>query len=1071
MRSLLLFFRLTQATADLQEAFKRPEAISALCDVIVSSPEVQHRQYAAVLLTKRLGKLRNWQQVPTDHQEIMKQGMLNALVNEKEKPVRNAIAQFVGTLIKHDSHSPAGTYTLQVLKFVFDHCASENVAQREVGTSIFSTLTATAPDQFIPHIDTICEMFTSALLAAEQCENMATPVISNVLLGMCNLVPFILGHNNAEATYQKAIPHIVKALATFAVHDADQFMKSFDVLENLCDYTPTLLNGSLKTLIDFCLGVSNNEQLEDSVRVRAVSYIGWLVRLKKKAIIKQKLVEPIVQVVFKLMATAPEEGDDEDEEEYFAEESSPKTSATQTMNELALHIPPEKLIPPLLALLEPALQANDPLYKKAAYLSIAVIAEGCSEAICNKYLRVLLDCVKNGISDPNPIVRNAAFFSLGQFAEFLQPEISKYANEILPILFEFLQSLCNEIRNGQPEPKSIERMFYALEVFCENLEDEIIPHLPALLERLFETLNPANSVKLRDLALGAVGAVAQAAKSNMLPYFPQLIEGLKAYLVKTDNEDILELRPRAIDTLATLARTIGKENFMPLANDTMNFALTLLSEANNEEPELKTSLYNLLSALSEVVNAEMAPFLPKIVETMLDSVKSSEGLVPQFKGDKNGDGETDEEIDLELSDDEDDEDDENLFYSVDNAYWDEKEEAILALKLLAEYTGPAFAQYLQPCFESIYKQLDHVNIRKSATEALAQFTVSLFNLNNIDGAKNAVSIIVPKFAEELKNDEDIHTAMAVFEAYSVILNTMKSQALFNEDIKNHIFSCIHDVLASKVACQFNDNTGDEENDDSEYLVALRELAGEVLPKLGHSLQPQEFEMYFSRALPLLLEKLEKSRNNEDLNSERSLVYGTLSECFSALQQCTANWFDTLLPLYLAGVQDEYEEARQNAVFGLGELVLFSGEKAYAQFPQVLQALSQIVAVEKEEGVLDNICGALARMITSNSTLVPLDHVLPVFVQKIPLRKDFHENKAVFKAFHVLLAQGSEAFLKTLDRVIVVGLHVLGENEYKDDETRNILADFLRDSRQRYPDIFNQIVVNNAQQAQYASLLN
>lgn len=116
------------------------------------------------------------------------------------------------------------------------------------------------------------------------------------------------------------------------------------------------------------------------------------------------------------------------------------------------------------------------------------------------------------------------------------------------------------------------------------------------------------------------------------------------------------------------------------------------------------------------------------------------------------------------------------------------------------------------------------------------------------------------------------------------------------------------------------------------------------------------------------------------------------------------------------------------------MVLYSGEKAYGHYAQVLQALSQIVAVEKEEGVLDNICGALARLIASNSALVPLDHVLPVFIQKIPLRKDFHENNAVFKSFHVLLAQGNEAFLKTLDRVIMVGLHVIGKNEYKDDGT-------------------------------------
>lgn len=352
--------------------------------------------------------------------------------------------------------------------------------------------------------------------------------------------------------------------------------------------------------------------------------------------------------------------------------------------------------------------------------------------------------------------------------------------------------------------------------------------------------------------------------------------------------------------------------------------------------------------------------------------------------------------------------------------------------IISFFHSPAFAQYLQPCFEAIYKQLDQMHIRKTATEALAQFTVTLFQLNNFEGAQKAVSIIVPKFAEQLKNDEDIHTAMAVFEAYSEILNTMKSQALFNEDMKNHVFSCIHDVFSSKVACQFNDNSGDDENDDSEYLVALRELAGEVLPKFGHALQPQEFEQYFGRALPLLLEKLEKAQNNENLNSERSLVYGTLSECFGALKECTANWFDRLLPLYLAGVLDEYEEARQNAVFGLGEMVLYSGEKAYPHFPGTLQALSQIVSVEQEEGVLDNICGALARMILSNNALVPLEHVLPVFVQKLPLRKDFHENNAVFKALLVLLAQNIEAFLPHLSRVISISLHVLGKNEFKDD---------------------------------------
>lgn len=61
---------LLQATAELNEAFKRPEAISALCEIVVSSKEPQHRQYSAVLLSKRLGKLRNWQLVPVEQQAL-----------------------------------------------------------------------------------------------------------------------------------------------------------------------------------------------------------------------------------------------------------------------------------------------------------------------------------------------------------------------------------------------------------------------------------------------------------------------------------------------------------------------------------------------------------------------------------------------------------------------------------------------------------------------------------------------------------------------------------------------------------------------------------------------------------------------------------------------------------------------------------------------------------------------------------------------------------------------------------------------------------------------------------------
>ncbi|KAI8126152.1 importin-4-like [Lucilia cuprina] len=1067
-----------QATADLQEAYKRPETIPQLCDIVVSNKEPQVRQYSAVLLKKRLGKLRHWQMVPPEQQQIIKQGMLNALVNEQEKSVRNAIAQFVGVLVRHEADKK-DPWMNDVLKFIYSHCSSSDPKQSELGSSIFATLTDVAPDQFVPHMESVCEMFTAALVATEASGNMSSPVIFNILSGMTYLVPFILGHNAAEQTYQKSIPLIIKSLQAFAVQpDVDQFVRAFDILESMADYTPKLLTTNIKLLLDFCLEASNNAQLDSAVRVKTVAYIGWLVRLKKKVIIKQKLIEPIIQVVFTLMATEPE-GDEDDEEYFLGEDSSnPMTTATQTMDLLALNVPPEKLIPPLLQLLEPALQGQDPLPRRAAYLSMAVIAEGCSEAICNKYLETMLNIVKVGITDPVPLVRNAAFFALGQFSEHLQPDITKFAPQILPILFEFLQQLCNELRSGGVEPKHIDRMFYALETFCENLEDALVPHLPLLMERLFEAMNPNNSVRVRELSLSAISAAANAAKENMMPYFQQLIAMLQTYLVKTENEDILSLRSQAIDTLAAIARTIGKQNFMPLATDTMTFALALLEEA--DDPDVRRALYNLIASLAEVVNEEMASVFPKIMERLYDSILSTDEVIPEFKEDvinvpaPDNEENEDREIDIENSDGEDDDLDNIAGYSVENSYLDEKEEAILALKEFAQHTGAAFIPYLEQSYKNVYKMIDHPqeDIRKVSIDALTTFIIALYKQNDVQGVGNAITILIPKLGQIVRDDEEVSVVLAALESFSDILKELKQVALPDDKLTDTIFTCINDVLLGKVACQFDEPAGgnDDDAEESEYDEAIVEGAGNLLPLFGHAMQPEKFAMYFGRAYPIIVSKLQKAKKNEELESQRAFVYGALAECFGALKSCTGTYFDTFCPLMIDGLSDDFYQARQNAVFGLGELVLYAEEKSFEAYPHILMALSQAVANEKEPAALDNICGAIARLIITNCNLVPLNQVLPVLLQHLPLREDFDENASIFKCFKLLYIQCREAITPSIEQILAIAIHVLYKKEFVDQETCENAVGLVKEIRENYPDNFSVVANSNPEVLQFLQTL-
>ena len=131
--------------------------------------------------------------------------------------------------------------------------------------------------------------------------------------------------------------------------------------------------------------------------------------------------------------------------------------------------------------------------QQAAYLSFAVIAEGCAEHIRTKYLSAFVQCICNGIKHPQSNVRNSALYAVGQFSEHLQPDIIKFANDILPVLFEYLNATCVSLANGQKVPRSIDRVFYALEMFCETMEDKLNPFVPALMDHFFAAPEPTLS--------------------------------------------------------------------------------------------------------------------------------------------------------------------------------------------------------------------------------------------------------------------------------------------------------------------------------------------------------------------------------------------------------------------------------------------------------------------------------------------------------------------------------------------------------------------------------------------------
>lgn len=129
------------------------------------------------------------------------------------------------------------------------------------------------------------------------------------------------------------------------------------------------------------LQLAENDDIANSVRIKALEAISWLVSMKKKAIQKMNLIQPILDVVFSLMCRC---GEDEDDLEDSEESEKAASYAARIMDSLALHLPPEKIVTHVVKNSTQALSSQNPSERKAGYIALGIIAEGCSDHISNK---------------------------------------------------------------------------------------------------------------------------------------------------------------------------------------------------------------------------------------------------------------------------------------------------------------------------------------------------------------------------------------------------------------------------------------------------------------------------------------------------------------------------------------------------------------------------------------------------------------------------------------------------------------------------------------------------------------
>eukprot|EP00794_Sanderia_malayensis_P019210 gene19210-21134_t len=125
---------------------------------------------------------------------------------------------------------------------------------------------------------------------------------------------------------------------------------------------------------------------------------------------------------------------------------------------------------------------------------------------------------------------------------------------------------------------------------------------------------------------------------------------------------------------------------------------------------------------------------------------------------------------------------------------------------------------------------------------------------------------------------------------------------------------------------------------------------------------------------------------------------------------------------------------------------------------MLQTLFAVLNKSSSALVSDNICGAVGRMIIANGNITPLEQVIPVIIQHLPIKEDKRENDTVMKCIVFLYQNGNQIIIAHTGQLLIHLLQsLLDRDSGLTDETRMAVKLVLVELQRQFPNDFSSVL--------------
>ncbi|KAI9790991.1 MAG: hypothetical protein M1816_004558 [Peltula sp. TS41687] len=1065
--------RVKDATARLRENYyKSPAALSALVHLLMRHQSPQLRQLAAVEARTLVPK--HWNSLPTAQKNEIRNSLLRHTLDEEAVLVRHSSARVVSAVAKIDLED--GEWA-DLPGFLQQAATSQVVRQREIGVYMLYSLIDVAGDGFVDRMSALFALFGQTIRDPESIE-----VRINTMLALGRMAMVLDADEDPEslAAFQKIFPSMVAVLKEVVeARDEDRTMLAFEVFQTLlgCDYQ--LMANYFRDVLQFMIDLATSNQLSTDARTQALSFLMQCVKYRKLKVQGLRLGE---QLTLKALQITTELGELQNEDD---DESTPGRSALALLDIMAQSLPPSQVVVPLLNALPPYVNSPDPNLRRAGVLALGFCVEGAPDFFGTQ-LKDVFPLVLRLLEDPDGRVRQAALYGLARLADELAEELGKQHEKLIPALVKIFDVAVSQA-NGKVD---IERQIHIIKGTCGaidsvfgGMEDpDAAKYAPALIPRL-SRLFDQQDYKLRAAAISAVGTVAASSGSTFKPFFEPIVKALSPYVNIKDSDDELDLRGIVTEALGSIASAVGPIDFQSFVQPLMQASEEALHLGH---PRLRETSFILWSTLAKVYGEDFAPFLEGVASRLLESLQQEENefevelgeeaqdllgtevtiagkkiKVSAAEGDGNAvlskinDNSTDDDDDVVDVEDLDENDDVWEELTGVTAVALEKEIALDVIADVVSHTRSKYLPYTEKSVELILGLVEHPyeGVRKSAISTLWRTYATLWAICEEGGQMKKWEPGLPlkvRPTQELvelaqlamtatlgiwEDDSDRNVVAEINRNIAAVLKSCGPAIINSEEVVKKITKILVAILGKQHSCQQDlgeDNDMDSLQESSEYDWLVIDNALDVIMSLSTALGQTFAELWKIFEKPVL-----KYAGSSDA-IERSSSIGAIAECMGNLKEAVTPFTSTLLKVLLRRLTDEDPQTKSNAAFAMGLLCEHSQKTGEIQqsYGNILSKV-EMMFYQQEASMNDNAAGCVSRMILKHPDRVPLDDILPLLVDCLPLKQDYAENEAIWKMIFRLYQSSVPAVRGQTARLVPILAQVLSPPmEQLVDQTRS-----------------------------------